>query len=645
MRWDNLRLETGGEPPVLPLVERGATVRTFDTPEFKGVTFYEVNAKSIINKVPPESRMSFRWTINPYRGCTHACTYCLAGDTPILMADGTSRPLADIEAGDLIYGTVPEGDVRRYTVTQVHDHWSTVKPAWRVTLGDGTQLISSAEHRFLTTGGWKHVSGGHQPRLALGDVLVGTGQFATPAKSSPEYRRGYLCGVFRGAGHLGSYSRHRPDGGHTLYPTLRLETGDLTVLDRAGGYLQELDLSLIELVRWPTEPDAAWHCGFLAGVFDTEGGRPRGVLTLAPSDPEVVGHAWASLRALGFHATTDDGRVRVLGGLAAHLRFFHTVDPVTLGRWTVEGSPLPTDLPLDVVAVEPLGIDLPLYDLTTGTGDFVANGVVSHNCFARNTHTYLDLDAGHDFDTRIVVKVNAVDRLRRELESDRWTGEHIAMGTNVDPYQRAEGRYRLMRGIIGELAAHANPFSILTKGTLVLRDLDLLTAAAARTDVRVNLSIGSLDQELWRAVESGTPHPRARVRAAAQLVGAGLGCGVLMAPILPYLTDGDEQLEECVAALAEAGVDSVTPIVLHLRPGAREWYLGWLREAHPELVPRYRWLYRKGSYARPEYGERIRATVAALADRYGITERAARFSRGPLPAVEAAPDVEQLSLL
>jgi DNA repair photolyase len=315
---------------------------------------------------------------------------------------------------------------------------------------------------------------------------------------------------------------------------------------------------------------------------------------------------------------------------------------VTLGNWTVEGSPLPTDAPLDVVAVEPLGIDLPLYDLTTGTGDFVANGVVSHNCFARKTHTYLDLDYGHDFDTRIVVKINAPDRLRHELESGRWAGEHIAMGTNVDPYQRAEGRYRLMRGILGELAAHANPFSILTKGTLVLRDLDLLTAAAARTDVRVNLSIGSLDPELWRAVESGTPHPRARVRAAAELVGAGLGCGVLMAPILPYLTDSDEQLEECVAALAGAGVDSVTPLVLHLRPGAREWYLAWLRRTRPELVARYRQLYRGGSYADKAYQEDVSARVRAAAERHGIAQRAARTMPAPEPP---APEAVQLTLL
>src|SRR4029453_11139815 len=142
----------------------------------------------------------------------------------------------------------------------------------------------------------------------------------------------------------------------------------------------------------------------------------------------------------------------------------------------------------------PRGGEGALFAITPGTGDFVANGVVSHNCFARPTHTYLDLDADRDFERRIVVKVNAVSRLGKEPDPRRWTGELIAMGTNTDPYQRAEGKYRLTRGIVELLAEHANPFSILTKATLVLRDLELLAEAARRTDVRVNLSIGTLDE-------------------------------------------------------------------------------------------------------------------------------------------------------
>ena len=197
-------------------------------------------------------------------------------------------------------------------------------------------------------------------------------------------------------------------------------------------------------------------------------------------------------------------------------------------------------------------------------------------CFARQTHTYLDFDAGLDFDTRIVVKVNAPEVLRRELARPSWRRERVAMGTNVDCYQRAEGRYRLMPPIINALGGSGTPFSILTKGTLILRDLPMLRSAARDVDVALAMSIGSLEAGAWRAVEPGTPDPARRLDAVRALADSGLGCSVLMAPILPHLTDSPEQLHATVEAVARAGATSITPIVLHLRPGAREWYLGWL---------------------------------------------------------------------
>nr|WP_062332310.1 Rv2578c family radical SAM protein [Herbidospora sakaeratensis] len=261
-------------------------------------------------------------------------------------------------------------------------------------------------------------------------------------------------------------------------------------------------------------------------------------------------------------------------------------------------------------------------------------------CFARNTHTYLDLDAGHDFDTKIVVKTNAVELLRRELAAPRWQGDPIAMGTNVDPYQRCEGRYRLMPGIIRALTDFANPFSVLTKGTLILRDLDLLAEAARRTRVSTAMSIGTTHPAAWRATEPGTPSPRARLGAVAALNEAGVPCSVLMAPILPYLTDSPAQLEATVKEIAEAGATAVIPLVLHLRTGAREWWLEWLARDHPRLVPRYRELYGRGAYAPKAHQERITAQVAELARRHGIRERPAR--RPELPA--RPPVSEQLGL-
>jgi DNA repair photolyase len=256
-------------------------------------------------------------------------------------------------------------------------------------------------------------------------------------------------------------------------------------------------------------------------------------------------------------------------------------------------------------------------------------------CFARNTHTYLDLDYGHDFDSQIVVKVNAPELLRRELTAARWRGEHIAMGTNVDCYQRAEGKYRLMPGIITALTEAANPFSILTKGTLVLRDLDLLARAAEVTDVGMNVSVGIVDKSLSRSIEPGAPGPERRLAVCSALTERGLRCGVLMGPVVPFLSDAPEQLEVAVRTIARAGAAHVTPIVLHLRPGAREWFLRWLSREHPALVDAYRDLYGKRAYAPAAYQRQIAEQVAALARQYGVgrtTPAGARRVASPAPA-------------
>ena len=270
-------------------------------------------------------------------------------------------------------------------------------------------------------------------------------------------------------------------------------------------------------------------------------------------------------------------------------------------------------------------------------------------CFARKTHTYLDLDSGQDFNSKIIVKVNAPELARKELAAPRWRGEHVAMGTNVDCYQRAEGRYQLMPGIIAALRDAANPFSILTKGTLILRDLDLIADAADVTDVGLNISVGFTSEELWRSVEPGTPSPQRRLEACAAITARGLRCGVLMGPVLPFLTDSPQQLEETVRQIAAAGAAHVAPIVLHLRPGAREWFLGWLGDQHPGLVRRYRELYGGGSYAAQGYQQQISDQVRELAARHGVGRaspaRARRIPPGRPAAGGERPSAVQLSLL
>src|SRR4051794_4871525 len=289
MRWDNLKMTTEEEER-LPGYSDPAVIRHFDAPEAMGVRFYEVRAKSALNRVPEVSQVPFRWTINPYRGCTHSCVYCAVGETPILMADGRTRPIADVEAGDRIYGSERRGSYRRYVSTEVRDHWQTLKPAYRTTLEDGTELVTSGDHRLLTSRGWKQVSGAlargqQRPCLVPGNELLGTGAFADTPEHSDDYRRGYLCGMIRGDGTLAS-SHPRPDDHH-----LRLASTDLEALRRSRGFLADAAVAsyefvqlgsghgsgganavntetrgpaqrIAELIEWPRGVEADWCKGF-----------------------------------------------------------------------------------------------------------------------------------------------------------------------------------------------------------------------------------------------------------------------------------------------------------------------------------------------------------------------------------------------
>ncbi|MEE2031948.1 Rv2578c family radical SAM protein [Rhodococcus chondri] len=244
-------------------------------------------------------------------------------------------------------------------------------------------------------------------------------------------------------------------------------------------------------------------------------------------------------------------------------------------------------------------------------------------CFARPTHEYLDLDAGHDFDTQLVVKTNVAAVLRRELARKSWKREHVALGTNTDPYQRAEGRYRLMPGIIRALAESGTPFSILTKGTLLRRDLPLLTLASQQVDVRVAVSLAIGDHDLQQQLEPGTPTPKARLDLIRAVTDAGLPCHVMVAPVIPYLTDSVVHLDSLLDRIAQAGATGVTVIPMHLRGSTRGWFLSWLATEHPALMRRYRRLYGRGAYLPPEYTRWLDARVRPLIEQYGLAAREA----------------------
>ena len=226
-------------------------------------------------------------------------------------------------------------------------------------------------------------------------------------------------------------------------------------------------------------------------------------------------------------------------------------------------------------------------------------------CFARPTHTYLDFNSGRDFEREIVVKVNVPEVLRTELARPSWKGEHVALGTNTDPYQWVEGRYKLMPGIWGAFRDFANPCSVLTKSPLVLRDLKLLQEINEVAPVSANLSVPTLDEKAWRATEPHTPNPRARLEAVAELNRAGIPTGVLIAPLMPGINDAPEQVERILELASEAGATSVGGIALHLRGEVRGIFFDWLRAHRPDLIPRYEQLYARGAYAPPAERQRL----------------------------------------
>jgi len=693
VRWDNLKIEAE-EGARLPGYRDPATIRRFDAPEALDMRFYEIHAKSALNRVPEASRMPFRWTINPYRGCSHACVYCVSGDTRVLMADGRHRALADLRVGDEIYGTERQGHYRRYVRTHVRAHWSSVKPAHRVTLEDGTELIASADHRFLTNRGWKHVLGAEQgaqrrPHLTTGVDLLGTGRFAEAPEENEAYRRGYLCGMVRGDGHLGRYSYQRPGRTVDDHHRFRLALIDQEALDRSSAYLAAAGVlttelafatatatrspvrairtsarahveAIEELTRWPLSPDAQWRKGFLAGIFDAEGSCGSEALRISNADPTMLSWTESCLRSFGFDCVVEPpnaigvrcGRVR--GGLVEKLRFFHLTGPAISRKWGLEGRAIKTKAKLGVRSIEPLGTTMRLYDITTGTGDFIANGVVSHNCFARPTHTYLDFDAGRDFEREIVVKVNVPEVLRAELRRPSWKGEHIAMGTNTDPYQWVEGRYKLMPGIWEALRDFRNPCSVLTKSPLVLRDLPLLKQIAEVTEVSANLSVPTIDEKAWRATEPHTPNPRARLEAVAELNRNGIPTGILVAPLMPGINDDPKQVEEIIQTAIDAGATSIGGIGLHLRGEVRGVFMEWLKSYRPDLVEHYEELYARGAYLPRDESDRIRGLLRA-----GGAPRARPFRRDPAddrpmerlmrrrpgaPAAPRTPEPEQEAL-
>ena len=459
---------------------------------------YEDNTKTILatNDSPD---VGFKWSVNPYRGCTHACAYCLSGDTEILMGDGSTRPISDLREGDEVYGTLKREGVRRLVRTRVKAHWQTMKPAFRVCLADGRTIVASADHRFLTASGWRRVGKMRGRSTSLAGAIV-------PARNA---------GV-------------------------RLASGAVT-----------MDMLVAERAR----------------------------------------------------------RAEVTASLDAR--------PVVF-----DGS-------TDVVSVEDLHVHEAMFDITTGTGDFIANGVVSHNCYARPGHEYLSFSAGTDFEKKIVMKPRAAELLREAFEKKSWKGELIVFSGVTDCYQPLERTKGITRACLEVCAQYRNPVGIITKSPVIERDIDVLQELARVASIRVSVSIPFWDPDAARAMEPWVTTPQRRMKIVETLAKAGIPVGVSVSPIVPGLND--EHLGEVLKAASEAGAVHAFYVLLRL-PGAvkdvfeerlrqnlplrAEKVLRRMREAHGGKL--YDSSYGTRQTGNGQYAQMIAALFERTAKRYGL---------------------------
>jgi len=436
-----------------------------EQPEKRETVVLPEHARSIISRNQSPD-IHFTQSINPYRGCEHGCVYCASGDTAVLMANGTTKPLEDLKVGDAIYGTERIGWYRRFVKTRVLAHWSVTKPAYRVTLKDGTTLVTGPDHRLLTEQGWK----------------------------------------------------------------------------------------------------------FVTGVAADNGQRP--------------------------HLTFDS---KLMGT--------ERVDSATKCESSITGQIVRSHARLGVVSIEPLGKAMRLYDITTGTEDFIANGVVSHNCYARPSHAYVGLSPGLDFETKLFYKADAAAVLRKELSAPSYKCAPITLGANTDPYQPLEKTHKVTRSILEVLLELKHPVNITTKGALVARDVDLLSQLAQDNLARVMFSIPTLDNEMKRVLEPRAASAGAKLKAMRVLAEAGVPVGVLVAPIIPVLTE--HEIEAVLEASREAGASLAGYTMLRLPWEVKDLFREWLAEHFPDRAAHVMSIVRSMRGERdndPEFGTRMHAT-------------------------------------
>jgi DNA repair photolyase len=406
-------------------------------------------------------------------------------------------------------------------------------------------------------------------------------------------------------------------------------------------------MSIRDIIAWPMSGNREWSRGFLAGLFDAEGSFLNGIIRISNSDEQILRRASGCLREMGFDFVRETparlkGKIvhylRVRGGLPEHLRFFQTTGTVITRKRDITGQSVKSTAKLAIAAVEPLGRELPLWDISTGTEDFIANGVVSHNCYARPYHEYLGLSSGLDFETMIFVKEDAPKLLAGELGKKSWEAETIALGGVTDVYQPVERKLKVTRGCLEVMADARQPCGLVTKNALVVRDIDVFQELTRHAGVRVMISLTTLDAELARRMEPRASAPSARLSAVRELTKAGIQVGVMTAPMILGLND--HEMPALLEAAAGAGATMAGYVPLRLPHQLGTLFDDWLLQNYPdrrEKVLNQIKSIRGGTLNDPRFGSRMRGEgiyAEHLSKLFALTCKRLGLNRKSQPPLE-----------
>jgi len=653
-RFDRLRVEADpDEPPP-----------SDDTDE--PTIFYRDASRSVLaeNSSPD---VGFRYSLNPYRGCEHGCSYCLAPETPILHADLTWRPIGNVQVGDALVGfdeQVLPGKTRKLRSSIVTDVWWSKSPTLRL-VTRRSDVTTTAEHRWLQARNFRWSA---TRQLSPGRTLRHM-PVVSAENVDNDYRIGYVAGLSLGDGTLRYLPEERGRRGRQSYWRIALQ--DPEPLTRAMAYLagfgidafirpfdggpsartpmQKIEvrslsrLASIRDILFAERPTRAYRRGFLAGFFDAEGHNGSS-LRISQVDLGGLERVRAYAQSLGFRFDLEArpgiaaSSLRLVGRLLDRLRFFSVCQPAIARK---RNRLFDREVNLDPEPIERIesGAVADVVDITTSTGTFYAAGLATHNCYARPSHEYLGFSAGLDFERRIMVKDDAPELLRQTFRSRRWQPQVVAMSGNTDCYQPVERRLALTRRCLEVFLEFRNPVAIITKSALVARDADLLGALARDQAAHAFCSITTLDPELARRLEPRAAAPARRLEAIAALHAAGVPVGVMVAPVIPGLND--EEIPRILAAAAAAGASSAGWVLLRLAAPLDQIFTTWLAEHYPDrqarVLNRIRET-RDGRISDTQFGRRMRGTgpyAEQLAALFAVSTRKHGLGR-PLPALSTA---------